>query len=121
MTALPVHFEKTPTLTLAGKEYTMAGIAGLLAEEVGCIDLVRELTVARATAVGRERTVKRRNKPLLVAIEATVRGTYGDNAVVLAAFAMAPLREGKKSAAVKSAAAQKAKVTRETRKPKTKK
>ncbi|HEX3344648.1 MAG TPA: hypothetical protein VHS09_08740, partial [Polyangiaceae bacterium] len=69
----------------------------------------------RRSAVARERVLKQRNKPILVALENLVRGLFGTDVTVLGAFALSAPKKQKKSAEVKVEAAKKARATRQVR------
>jgi hypothetical protein len=113
--ALETRFEGTPSLQLAGQAYTLAELAQLLRQELDATKAVRVAEAARTTAIARERALKQRNEPLLVALENLVRGLYGGDVRVLSEFAMSPPKKPRKIPGVKVETEKKPKATRRVR------
>ena len=104
-----------PTVTLLGKSYTPQDLVARIQEEVDAMLAVDAATAARAGAVVKRNVLKKGNKPLLLALESFARVTYGESAGGLWDYGLEPRKPQKKTVVVKNEAAQKAKVTRETR------
>jgi hypothetical protein len=81
----------------------------------GTARMVAKATAARSDAITRQKQVTARNKPLMVALDNTVRASFGTDHTVLGAFGLDPPKTGAKTAEVKREAAAKAKATREAR------
>jgi hypothetical protein len=113
--ALGARFGASPLL-LAGQSFTVSDLAQMLQDELDAMKGVRAAEAARTGAIAKERALKRRNKPILVALENLVRGLFGGDAAVLGEFALATPKKPRKAPEVKVEAAKKAKATRQVRK-----
>jgi hypothetical protein len=102
-------------LLLAGTTYEVPEVMMLLQEEIDAMKEVARMEVERRSAVARERLIKHRNKPILVALENLVRGLYGGNIVILGEFALKAPKKQKKSSEVKAESVKKSKATRQVR------
>jgi hypothetical protein len=114
--AVGKEMKDVQTLTLDGRSFTPTSVVEALQEELDAIDAVGRAWGAYLEAIGHEKDVKARNKPLLRDLEIQVRLMAGPNGVLLAKFHLEPTRKpGPKSAATKAASADKATETRKER------
>lgn len=113
--AVGTYLGGTSPLRLAGQMYTVPEVEQMLQEEIDAMEDVRHQEAERRAAVARERVIKHRNKPILVALENLVRGLYGGDVTVLSQFSLAAPKKQKKTPEVKVEAAKKAKATRQVR------
>jgi len=102
-------------LLLAGQTYTVPELEQLLQDEIDAMSEVTQMEAERRAAVARERIIKHRNKPILVALENLVRGLYGGDVTVLTEFALTAPKKQKKTPEVKAETAKKSKATRQVR------
>jgi hypothetical protein len=113
--AVQARLGGTSPLLLAGQSYEAVELASLFQEEIDAMNEVTHMEAERRAAVARERVIKHRNKPILVALENLVRGLYGGDVTVLSEFALTAPKKQKKTPAVKAEAAKKSKATRQVR------
>ena len=113
--ALGTHFKEASALVLAGRPYALSELAQMLEEELDALNATQQIEAERKSIIARERAIKARNEPILVALENVVRGLYGGDVSVLSAFALSAPKKPKKTPEVKVEGAKKAKATRRVR------
>jgi hypothetical protein len=114
--AIGKELKDVDSLTLDGQDITPEALASALQEELDALRAVDHAWGVYLRAIGHEKDLKARNKPLLRDLEIYVRLRAGNNAVRLAPFHLEPPKKpGRKSAATKAAAAEKAVETRKLR------
>jgi hypothetical protein len=111
---LGTRFQPSQTLVLDGQSYLVSQLQQMVRDELDAMAEVSSLTSRRASAVKKERSVRTRNKPVLMALGNLVRNQFGPDLRALAAFALEPRKKGYKSPEVMAKAAEKAKRTRES-------
>jgi hypothetical protein len=115
ITGLGKRFQPSQSVMLEGETYLVSDLQALLQEELDAMRGVDEATNLRTFRVRRERELRARNKPILLAIGSLVRVLHGQNLGVLGDFNLEPRKKGKKTIEVKAGAAEKARETRKLR------